>query len=105
MTIACCMWWKRKETDIFPEFQNEKLVRPFREHRLKEGLVTNSMNGINVLQHTIKYENVKYEFEVMPKRHALQLQGFLPPPHEEMEEKEESPEPPDRDVEMRIDLQ
>jgi hypothetical protein len=26
MLIACCMWWKRKEFDIFPEFKVENNV-------------------------------------------------------------------------------
>lgn len=26
MIIACCMWWKRKETDVFPDFLTENKV-------------------------------------------------------------------------------
>eukprot|EP01036_Dinobryon_divergens_P028316 gene28316-37247_t len=65
MVLSCCMWWKRKETDVFPEFGNEKL-------------------------HSIRYSSVKYQFEVMPKRHLLQVQGFLPKVGEE-ESKEKAP--------------
>lgn len=29
MLFSCCMWWKRRETDIFPEFEDETAVSVF----------------------------------------------------------------------------
>eukprot|EP00597_Dinobryon_sp_UTEXLB2267_P003097 CAMPEP_0170071076 /NCGR_PEP_ID=MMETSP0019_2-20121128/9148_1 /TAXON_ID=98059 /ORGANISM="Dinobryon sp., Strain UTEXLB2267" /LENGTH=108 /DNA_ID=CAMNT_0010279553 /DNA_START=776 /DNA_END=1102 /DNA_ORIENTATION=- len=58
MIISCCMWWKRKETDIFPEFGAEKLQ-------------------------SLRYSSVKYQFEVMPRRNLLQKEGFIPTEEEE----------------------
>mmetsp|Transcript_13382 Transcript_13382/g.18137 ORF Transcript_13382/g.18137 Transcript_13382/m.18137 type:complete len:93 (+) Transcript_13382:951-1229(+) len=48
MIISCCMWWKRKETDIFPEFGAEKLQ-------------------------SLRYSSVKYQFEVMPRRNRMRV--------------------------------
>lgn len=53
MTIACCMWWKRKRTDVFPAFVVDQST-------------------------TVKFENVKYQYEVMPKKKLLQKENFLP---------------------------
>jgi hypothetical protein len=53
MLFACCMWWKRKETDIFPEF--------ITEHKT-----------------SVQYRNVADQFVVVPRRDLLRKEGFLP---------------------------
>lgn len=53
MTWACCMCWKRKETDVFPDYKTD-------------------------LKYQIDYFKVKNQFEVKPKHQVLQKRGFLP---------------------------
>lgn len=53
MLFACCMWWKRKESDIFPEFVPEKT-------------------------RSIDYNKVRFQFEVVPKENLLVKEGFIP---------------------------
>ena len=53
MTWACCMYWKRKQTDVFPDYKTD-------------------------LKYQIDYFNVKNQFEVKPKHQVLQKRGFLP---------------------------
>lgn len=55
MTYSACMWWKRKESDVFPSFVTETNV-------------------------SMRYRNVKDQFEVIPKRDLLVKEGFLPAP-------------------------
>lgn len=75
------MWWKRKETDIFPEFGAEKLVRDivFDVHESLRLLT------FLTLQKSLRYSSVKYQFEVMPRRNLLQKEGFMPPEEEKCE--------------------
>jgi len=53
MLFACCMWWKRKETDIFPEFVTEKNT-------------------------SVQYAQVKDQFVVIPMKNLLRAEGYLP---------------------------
>lgn len=55
MTYSCCMWWKRKESDLFPAFVTEVKV-------------------------SRQYKFVKDQFEVVPKKDLLVVEGFVPPP-------------------------
>lgn len=55
MTYSCCMWWKRKEADLFPAFVTDVKVNR-------------------------QYKFVKDQFEVVPKKDLLILEGFVPPP-------------------------
>ena len=54
MLISCCVWWKRKAEDVFPDFLREEKVN------------------------TIKYFNVEHQFTVKPQEHYLQLHGYNP---------------------------
>jgi hypothetical protein len=54
MLVACCMFWKRKEMDVFPEFRAPKVPR-------------------NHL-----YQNVKEPYEIVPNQKVLVIQGFIP---------------------------
>jgi len=54
MLISCCMWWKRKEEDVFPDFLSEK-------------------NSVNV-----NYFKVQEQFEIRPHQGILVDQGYLP---------------------------
>lgn len=54
MLIACCMFWKRKEYDVFPEFRAPTVPR---NH---------------------EYKNVKEQYEIMPNEAVLKLKGFVP---------------------------
>jgi len=55
MFLACVMWWKRKETDIFPSHVEE-------EHKVKY----------------IDYSRVKFQFEIDPHPGVLKEEGFVP---------------------------
>lgn len=55
MTYSCCMWWKRKDADLFPAFVTEVKVNR-------------------------QYKFVKDQFEVVPKKDLLIVEGFVPPP-------------------------
>jgi len=52
MLLACCMWWKRKANDVFPDI------------KLAPGQVV--------------YEDVRDQFEVKPQHNVLVKKGFLP---------------------------
>jgi hypothetical protein len=73
------MWWKRKETDIFPEFGAEKLVKMISFLAIIAYLCFVSL----IIQQSLRYSSVKYQFEVMPRRNLLQKEGFMPPEEEE----------------------
>ncbi len=53
MLIACCMWWKRKESDVFPAF-----LRPEKSR--------------------IDYKSVQSQFELLPRPGLLVKESFLP---------------------------
>lgn len=55
MFLACVMWWKRKESDVFPEF--------IQKHE----------------KETIDYKEVRYQFEIVPRPGILRTEGFVPP--------------------------
>ena len=61
MLYACCLLWKRKETDVFPEF-------------------TVDLSAIK----DIDYKEVPHEFAVLPTRSILSRRGFLPKTAEEI---------------------
>jgi len=52
MLITCCLWWKRKANDVFPD--------------------------VNIGEGGIKFEDVRDQFEVKPLHNVLVKQGFLP---------------------------
>ena len=52
MLLACCMWWKRKANDVFPD--------------------------INLAKGGIDYNEVRDQFEVRPLTNVLVKKGFLP---------------------------
>lgn len=53
MLVACCMFWKRKEMDVFPEFRVPKVPR---NHQ---------------------YFNVKEPYEIVPNQGVLRIKGFV----------------------------
>jgi len=53
MLVSCCMWWKRKPDDVFPDFLREARVG------------------------AVEYGKVKEQFEIKPKEHYLDLRGFI----------------------------
>lgn len=61
MLYACCLLWKRKETDVFPEF-------------------TVDMSAVK----DIDYKEVPLQFAVLPSRSILSRRGFLPKTAEEI---------------------
>lgn len=62
MLIACCMWWKRKESDVFPAFLNPPKSK-------------------------VEYKNVPSEFELLPIPGILVKEKFLPPDYDGNEAK------------------
>lgn len=54
MFVSCCVWWKRKADDVFPDFLREEKVS------------------------TMEYYDVKDQFTVKPQEHYLQLHGYNP---------------------------
>ena len=56
MLFACCMWWKRKSSDVFPNFLREARI----------GVIERD------------YTKVRDQFEVKSKEHYLQLKSFMP---------------------------
>jgi len=52
MLLACCMWWKRKANDVFPD--------------------------INLAKGGINFADVRDQFEVKPEHRVLVKKGFLP---------------------------
>jgi len=54
MIVSCCMWWKRKETDVFPDF-----------------LAENNLRDVN-------YFEIEDQFEVQPTKDILLKRGYLP---------------------------
>lgn len=55
MLLVCCMWWKRKAEDVFPNFLREAKVGD-----------------------KIEYSKVRDQFKLEPQEHYLQLHGFAP---------------------------
>ena len=72
MLISCCMYWKRKEGDIFPSFTVDK-----------EG--------------TVDYLEVRHQFVVKPYEKILHKQGYFPE-----ERKEEESKDPDGDGDIEL---
>jgi len=71
MTYSCCMWWKRKESDLFPKFVTD--VKTNRQ-----------------------YKFVRDQFEVVPRKDLLIHEGFMAAPkgHElELTDIENAPDP------------
>lgn len=58
MLWACCMWWKRKESDVFPDLNS----------KVKD----------------VDYNSVKNQFEVVMMNRGLQRKGYLPYSEEEL---------------------
>ena len=63
MVYACCLLWKRKETDVFPEF-------------------TVDLSAVK----DINYKEVPNQFAVLPTKSILSKTGFLPKTAEEIYE-------------------
>lgn len=55
MLLACCMWWKRKVVDVFPDDAD-----------------------VNLRLGKINWKEVKDQFEVKPMHNVLVKKGFLP---------------------------
>jgi hypothetical protein len=56
MLLQCCIWWKRKETDVFPSFEIDRGNKK------------------------TEFHNIKDEFEVKPTYEVLAKKKFLPMP-------------------------
>ena len=56
MVWSCCMYWKRKETDVFPSTDK----------------------GVNLEDPKFDFFKTPNQFEVVPKTNYLKLTGFLP---------------------------
>ena len=56
MLLSCCMWWKRKAVDVFPD---------------DGALLARKLGNIN-------WQDVKDQFEVKPQHNVLVKKGFLP---------------------------
>lgn len=67
MLLSCCMWWKRKADDVFPNFIRD--------------------DGIKV-----NYYTVRDEFELKPMPGILVKKGYLPDPDADDENEEEGEE-------------
>ncbi|KAJ1442002.1 hypothetical protein B484DRAFT_90295 [Ochromonadaceae sp. CCMP2298] len=61
MLYSCCMWWKRKDDDVFPEFTTDVQVK-------------------------YQYKHVKDQFQVQPKKNLLVKEGD----EEKLDEDEEA---------------
>lgn len=66
--ISCCMWWKRKETDTFPDFLKDEAKK----------------------KKTINYSRIKDNVVVVPVTDYLYEKGFLPDPRKKVYIQEES---------------
>ena len=76
MLYSCCMWWKRKDSDVFPEFTTVTEVGSSALHYTSISFCL--ILCMIMLQEKVKYENVKDQFEVVPRRGSLLKDGFLP---------------------------
>jgi hypothetical protein len=85
MIISCCMLWKRKNSDVFPDFLHEHLD----DEKGKPKRI-------------VVYDRIKDNVKVVPQADILYARGFLPRPGEEVESKEEDGEG-EGDIEMAVD--
>ncbi len=70
MLISCCMLWKRKDSDVFPDFISEN---KFTDEKDKPTRI-------------IVYDRIKDNVVVKPQPDILYKRGFLPPPGEEFKD-------------------
>ena len=68
MLISCCMWWKRKETDVFPSFAVGAKINVLNKETNKPEL------------QTVDFHKIQTEFEVKPAYEVLAKRKFLPMP-------------------------
>lgn len=76
MLIACCMWWKRKESDVFPAFLKREESR-------------------------IEYKNVPIQFELLPRPGLLFKEKLL---LEDDNNEEKSGMPDDEESQQEVKL-
>lgn len=75
MLISCCLIWKRKDSDVFPDFIHEKTIDDWGKQKK-----------------IIVYEKIRDNVMVVPQPDILYARGFLPRPGEERESLEDADE-------------
>lgn len=81
MLYACCMFWKRKEADVFPKKLTlaSDLVRldPFPCASTVFINIFGCLEHVYIAQVDVEFGKVKEQFEVNPEKDLLEKEGFL----------------------------